>query len=123
MGVEEIIEIINKKIKDAAPILSREYGMSWTDESFELISETVTEILQADRVSIESFAKKEGVSVCELENATQEILREMFVQAMKNGRKEVLPEDFRLALTTLQWHIFPFCKSGERSGGIGIRGP
>ncbi|MDE2590867.1 MAG: hypothetical protein KGL95_14525 [Patescibacteria group bacterium] len=123
MSVEDIINFVVSRIKQDAPSISRRTGITWSEMTTEMVSNIVASTLRAERSSIESFAKTEGIREDDLGRATEELLQEMFLQASRSGRKEVLPEDFNSALTSLQWHIWPFCKSGERSGGIGIRGP
>jgi len=122
MSVEDIINFIGSKIKQDAPLISRGYGVTWSEMTTERVSSIVANTLRAESSSIESFAKKEGIREDELGKATEELLNEMFLQATRRGRKEVLPEDFNSALTSLQWNIWPFCKSGERSGSVTFRG-
>lgn len=122
MSVEDIINFVVSKIKQDAPSISRGYGVIWNDRTTEMVSGIVVSALRSERTSIESFAKTEGIREDDLRKATEELLHEMFLQATKHGRKEILPEDFNLALTSLQWNIWPFCRSGERSGSVTFSG-
>jgi hypothetical protein len=114
MGIEDIILFINREIEKTAPSMSKEYHIIWNDKSFNLITDFVMKTLEEQRISIESTAKKEkGISMYTLEKATDELLREIFVQASMHGRKEISKEDFRSAILSLKW--WPLCESGERS--------
>lgn len=113
MAVDDIINFMNMTVKNIAPLKSRMHGILWRDVVMNVILNTIAETLRTEASTIEEFVKKEGgINKNELEKSVDELVETMILHAKRQGRKEVLPEDFTAALEVLEWHIFPFCKSG-----------